>query len=108
MKFNYTYIIVALTAVLATSCYSDLDPEDLGARNPNAATIYKTVDDYKSGLAKLYAAFAVSGQQGPAGQGDIAGIDEGFGQYMRAYFNCQELPTDEAVIGWNDQTVKDF
>lgn len=108
MKFNYKIFFVAIAALTATSCYNDLDPQDLGARNPTAANIYQTVDDYKAGLAKLYASFAVSGQQGPAGQGDIGGIDEGFGQYLRAYWNAQELPTDEAVIGWNDQTVQDF
>lgn len=93
---------------MLTSCYNDLDPEDLGARNPNAASAYRTVEDFKSGLAKVYASLAVSGQQGPAGQGDIEGIDEGFGQYMRAYWNAQELTTDEAVISWNDQTIKDL
>ncbi|HNL64976.1 MAG TPA: RagB/SusD family nutrient uptake outer membrane protein, partial [Ferruginibacter sp.] len=24
------------------------------------------------------------------------------------FFNCQELPTDEAVVAWNDQTIHDF
>jgi hypothetical protein len=108
MKFNYKLSVFVATAFVATSCYQDLDPQDLGARNPTAANIYNTVEDYKSGLAKVYASLAVSGQQGPAGQGDISGIDEGFGQYLRAYWNCQELPTDEAVIAWNDRTVKDF
>jgi hypothetical protein len=94
--------------VLLTSCYSDLDPKDQGGNLLNATNAYKTDADFKQGLAKLYAAFAVSGQQGPAGQGDISGIDEGFGQYLRAYWNAQELTTDEAVIAWNDQTIKDY
>ncbi|MFZ1676393.1 MAG: RagB/SusD family nutrient uptake outer membrane protein, partial [Saprospiraceae bacterium] len=38
----------------------------------------------------------------------IEGIDEGFGQYLRGYWYHQELSTDEALIGWNDQTIKDF
>ncbi len=59
-------------------------------------------------IVKLYAGLAVSGQQGPAGDGDISGIDEGFGQYLRGLWYHQELTTDEAVIGWNDQTIKDF
>src|SRR5690606_16659369 len=24
------------------------------------------------------------------------------------FFNCQELPTDEAVVSWNDQTIRQF
>jgi hypothetical protein len=57
---------------------------------------------YRALLAKIYAGLAVSGQEGPAGNGDIKGIDEGFSQYLRLYWEAQELPTDEAVIAWND------
>ncbi len=53
-------------------------------------------------LAKIYAGLAVSGQRGPAGNGDIQGIDEGFSQYLRLYWEAEELPTDEAVIAWGD------
>jgi starch-binding outer membrane protein, SusD/RagB family len=97
-----------VTSILMTSCLGDLEPESLGPKVITAANVYKTPDDYKKGLAKLYATFALSGQQGPSGQADIRGIDEGFGNYLRQYWNCQELTTDEAVIGWNDQTIKDF
>jgi starch-binding outer membrane protein, SusD/RagB family len=57
---------------------------------------------YRAFLAKIYAGLAVSGQQGPAGNPDIKGIDEGFSQYLRLYWEAQELPTDEAVIAWGD------
>ncbi len=55
---------------------------------------------YQMFLARIYSGLAVSGQQGPAGNGDIAGIDEGFSQYLRLYWEHQELPTDEAGLGW--------
>jgi hypothetical protein len=57
---------------------------------------------YRAFLAKIYAGLAVSGQSGPAGNPDIEGIDEGFSQYLRLYWEAQELPTDEAVIAWGD------
>ena len=57
---------------------------------------------YRSFLAKIYGGLVVTGQQGPAGNGDIQGIDEGFSQYLRQYWQMQELPTDEALIGWGD------
>ena len=66
------------------------------------ANIFSDPGSYKAFLAKIYAGLAVTGQQGPAGQGDIQGIDEGFSQYLRLYWEAQELPTDEAVIGWGD------
>ncbi len=109
MMINRIYRITLATAALwLTSCLGDLDPKPLGPNVLNSANVYQTKDDYKRGLAKLYASFVLSGQQGPAGQPDIAGIDEGFGNYLRQYWNCQELTTDEAVIAWNDATIKDF
>lgn len=59
-------------------------------------------------MSKCYSALSVSSPEGSSGSPDIAGIDGGFGQYLRALFNLNELPTDEAVIGWNDQTIKDL
>lgn len=107
---SYKNILIAgaLSSMLLTSCFSDLDPQDLGSKVRTSNNVYDSPLAYKQGLAKLYATFALSGQQGPAGQPDIAGIDEGFGNYLRQYWNCQELTTDEAVIGWNDATIKDF
>jgi len=101
-------LIVLFTALMFTACVKDLD---VTPKDPNiitSLTVYSTPLAYKEGLAKLYATFAVSGQQGPAGQPDIAGIDEGFGNYLRQYWNAQELTTDEAVMAWNDASIKDF
>src|SRR5512140_347950 len=64
--------------------------------------VFTDVNSYKAFLAKVYAGLATSGQQGAAGNADIQGIDEGFSQYLRLYWEAQELPTDEAVIGWGD------
>jgi len=66
------------------------------------ANVFNDVNSYRSFLARVYAGLAVSGQQGAAGNPDIQGIDEGFSQYLRLYWEAQELPTDEAVIGWGD------
>lgn len=100
-------LLILFVALLTGSCEKDLDliPED------NRETAESTFSDpaaYKQFLAKLYAGLAISGQDGPAGDPDLIGLDEGFSQYMRLYFMMQELPTEEAVIGWNDGTIKDL
>ncbi len=71
---------------------------------------YATAAGYKSVLAKIYGGLASGGNQGPAGQPDISGgLDEGSQiAFIRPFFNCQELPTDEAVVAWNDQTIHDY
>ncbi len=67
-----------------------------------SANIFNDPSSYKSFLAKLYGGLVVTGQVGPDGNPDVRGIDEGFSQYVRGYWQLQELPTDEAIIGWGD------
>ncbi len=66
------------------------------------ANVFDDPSSYRAFIARVYAGLAVSGQQGAAGRPDISGIDEGFSQYLRLYWEAEELPTDEAVIGWGD------
>ena len=109
MKRILTFIVlVAAVALLGTSCFKDLDTKPIDPDVVTAATVFDDPANYKYVLAKLYAGLAISGQEGPSGDPDITSIDEGFGQYLRGFWYHQELPTDEAVIGWNDQTIKDF
>ncbi len=106
------YLKIALAAlamvVLTTSCLKDLDVEPLDKNLPVATNVFDSPEAYIQALAKLYASYAVSGQEGPSGKPDIEGIDEGFSNYLRQYWNAQQLSTDEAVIAWNDATIKDF
>jgi hypothetical protein len=105
---NIKSLAVILVTLMFTACVKDLNVTPKDPNLVTSLTVYNTPAAYKQGLAKLYATFAVSGQQGPAGQADIAGIDEGFSNYLRQYWNAQELSTDEAVIAWNDASIKDF
>jgi starch-binding outer membrane protein, SusD/RagB family len=66
-------------------------------------------NSYRAYLAKLYAGLAVSGQQGGAGQPDLdPSFDEGFSQYIRLWWQMNELPTDEAIIAWNDGSLSEL
>lgn len=98
-----TGLAVALVAIgmgLGMSACTDLVLEPKSTAT--SANVFADTSSYTAFLAKLYAGLAVSGQQGPHGNADIEGIDEGFGQYIRGWWQMQELPTDEAVIGWGD------
>ncbi len=97
---------VAVAAMVLASCTKDLNRQPVYGNT--AASLYKNLAGYKSVLAKTYAGLTLTGNSGPDGQGDIAGIDEGFSSYIRQYWSAQELTTDEALIGWNDATIKDF
>lgn len=99
-------MVGAVLALVFTSCTKDLDR--LPQNEITAAQVFATPQGYKQAFAKVYGAFALTGNQGPAGNGDIQGIDEGFSDFLRLYWKAQELPTEEAVIGWGDAGLPDF
>ncbi|MEB0250154.1 RagB/SusD family nutrient uptake outer membrane protein, partial [Mucilaginibacter sp. 5B2] len=71
-------------------------------------TVYTSAEGYKQVFAKVYGSFALTGNQGPAGNGDVQGIDEGTSDFLRLFWKSQELSTDEAVIAWGDVGIQDF
>ncbi|MBK8943990.1 MAG: RagB/SusD family nutrient uptake outer membrane protein [Ignavibacteriae bacterium] len=109
IKNIFLITVVLITAFFSSSCVDDLNVEPI---DPNVNTqdkVFKDEAAYKQALAKIYASYAVSGQTGGGGgSADIAGIDENFGNYIRQYWGLQELSTDEALIAWDDATIKDF
>ncbi|MFM7006685.1 MAG: RagB/SusD family nutrient uptake outer membrane protein [Flavobacteriales bacterium] len=105
MKRLVTYTILASTLLLA-ACGKNLNQSP--KYGLNAEAVYSDPDNYIKVLAKLYSGMSMTGNQGPAGQADIAGIDEGFSAYVRVLWNMQELPTDEAICGWNDPGIPDL
>jgi len=102
--FAYTAII----SLLMVSCHNDLDQSPIDPDSFTEEDVFANVNVAKGALAKLYASLALTGQQGPAGQPDISGIDEGFSQYSRMLFNLNELTTDNAVVGWGDPGLPDL
>jgi starch-binding outer membrane protein, SusD/RagB family len=95
-------VALGLAAALLVGAAACTDPTVAPKSSVTGANFFNDPNSYRAFLAKIYGGLALSGQQGPAGNPDIAGIDEGFSQYLRLYWETQELPTDEAIIGWND------
>lgn len=94
--------------LLLSSCAKKLDLFPQNDLTPEKT--YSTPAGYKAVLTKIYSTLSITGNNGPAGDPDIrGGLDEGSQvAFIRMFFNCQELPTDEAVVAWNDQTIQDF
>ncbi len=102
-----TIFVAFVLVAFVQSCESklDLQPED---NRLTAEAAFEDPAAYKQFLGKIYAGISLSGQQGPAGSPDLAGLDEGFSNYLRLYWKMQQLTTDEAIIGWNDGTIQDL
>jgi len=106
---NRTITTFSVTAALL--CFAALgctDPTVAPKSSVSSANVFNDPNSYRAFLAKIYGGLIVTGQRGPDGNPDIAGIDEGFGEYLRLYWYLQEMPTDEAVIGWNDPGLPDL
>ncbi|MES2847622.1 MAG: RagB/SusD family nutrient uptake outer membrane protein [Bacteroidota bacterium] len=108
MKKNILFLIVTtgIFSTCFTSCKKVLDLKPTNGVTVDVA--YATPQGYRQGFAKLYGAFGLTGNQGPAGTPDIDPviIDEGNSDFLRMFWNVQELSTDEAIdnSSWNSNT----
>lgn len=107
MKLNINKQAIAvlglgLTLSLA-SCHSDLDR--LPTNDQTAGDIFSDPLATKQALAKVYGAYALTGN---GSGGDIQGIDEGSSDFLRNFFNLQELSTDEVITAWTDDGLPDL
>ncbi|HEY4540528.1 MAG TPA: RagB/SusD family nutrient uptake outer membrane protein [Faecalibacter sp.] len=96
------YLLAAALAFSISSCHDDLDllPNDPDVFTEN--NVFADATQAKFALAKVYASLAITGQEGPAGNGDIQGVDEGASQFTRSLFTLNVITTDEAIVGWGD------
>lgn len=101
-------IFIVTITFLTTSCHDDLNVSPIDPDSFTQEDVFANANEAKGALAKLYSSLALTGQQGPSGQPDIADIDEGFSQFSRMLFNLNELTTDHAVVGWGDPGLPDL
>ena len=109
---------IGLFLMSMTSCLNDLDVRVDDDELFTSEQFYANPASYKQFLAKIYAGLAVTGQSSNAGTGSSdlgseadGGPNEGFSQYLRGYWQMQELTTDEAIIAWGESdnpTIRDL
>ena len=105
---NIHLIILFSTIVvtgLLTSCSKDLNR--LPANSIFSDSVYSSAAGYKLALANVYGGYTLTGISGPS-ISDIAGVDAGTSDFVRCWWNTQELTTNEAVCAWGDPGVPDF
>lgn len=82
-KFRHVNYLVSVTMAFSIlfSCSDNLDRLPTNGISNNS--LYSTMDGYKESLVTLYST-----------------LSEGY--FLREYWNMQEIPTDEAVMTWDD------
>jgi len=108
MKNIFISFLFILSISIVVSCHDDLNQSPIDPDSFTEENVFASVNEAKGALAKLYASLALTGQNGPAGNADIADIDEGFSQFSRMLFNLNEITTDHAVVGWGDPGLPDL
>jgi hypothetical protein len=99
MKTIKTYTGIMALAILGfVSCVDDLN--QMPHIEATSVSVYEQAANYKSVLAKLYASFVISGQEKGGGNADIASDNGENSDYLRIYFNLQEVPTEEIAYTW--------
>ncbi len=101
-KYILSSVLAAAMAFFTTSCVNDLD---ISSIDPQTSPSF----DQNAVFVKAYALLGTTGQQGPAGNTDLDGQDEGESGFYRTVFNCQELSTDECLWAWqSDVDIPQF
>lgn len=105
MNVKHNRILTTILSVILlfslTSCVDDLNVTPI---DPSTNQTF----NQDSVFAKIYASLALTGQQGPSGNGDLDGIDEGTSSFIRLVWNLNELTTDEAISSWGDPGVPEM
>jgi hypothetical protein len=104
---NYILTIAAvLSAFVFSGCLKKLDA--LPTNNLTTVQLYSTPQGYQQAMAKVYSAWALTGNEGGSGQPDLPSqiiADEGNSDFYRDFWYLQCLTTDEA--GWNYHSSTD-
>ena len=101
----YKGMIAGALVLSAASCTKDLNR--LPIVQVTSASVYSSPVTIKEALAKIYGGLALSGQDVGASP-DISAPDIGSNTYFRNFWEAEELPTDEAVIAWNDGDLQQY
>ncbi|WP_256011737.1 RagB/SusD family nutrient uptake outer membrane protein [Desertivirga xinjiangensis] len=96
--FALAFWAAFLPIALASCSKLDLKPTN----DVVAEDVYATPLGYKQALAKVYGGFALTGNATTGSQDIPESIirDEGNSDFLRLYWNLQELTTDEAAWSW--------
>lgn len=86
-------LLMVAAGTLTTSCVKDLDVDPINPQQTMEA-------DYDALFNKIYASFALTGQEGPHGKKDLASFDEGQSDFFRMFWYMNEFTTDEAHWIW--------
>lgn len=99
-------VFAGVLAISLTSCFDDLNKTP--RYDISTEDVFNDPANYIHALAKVYGGLTIEGNDGGGGRVDITSFDPGASTYSRSWWVLQQLPTDEAIVAWNDPGLREM
>lgn len=106
MKLINKIMIIALAAIF-TSCLGDLDTLPLNETDFTSENAYENEASYLNALAYINGYYMLVGQDS-AGSNDLGFSDAGQSEFIRQWFNLNEMTCDALKCVWGDSYISDL
>lgn len=103
MKILNKILIIAL-ALVFSSCLKDLDTVPLNKTDFTSENAYENEASYLHSLAYINGYYMMVGQDDP-GSNDLGFSDSGQSEFLRQWFNLNEMPCDALKCVWGDSYI---
>lgn len=107
MKLIKNTLILFAAAAILSSCLKDLDTKPLNSTDFTSESAYENVDNYLSSLAYINGYYMLVGQDDP-GQNDLGFSDSGQSEFLRQWFNLNEMSCDALKCVWGDSYLTEL
>lgn len=106
MKIFNKILIISLAAIF-TSCLGDLDTLPLNKTDFTSENAYENEASYLNALAYINGYYMLVGQDDP-GANDLGFSDAGQSEFLRQWFNLNEMTCDALKCVWGDSYLSDL
>ena len=107
MKFINKLFILSAAAILFSSCLKDLDTLPLNTTDFTSENAYANEDSYLKALAYINGYYMLVGQD-EAGKNDLGFSDSGQSEFLRQWFNMNEMTCDGLKCVWGDSYLTEL
>ena len=107
MKIINKLLILSFAAILFSSCLKDLDTLPLNKTDFTSENAYANEENYLKALSYINGYYMLVGQD-EAGKNDLGFSDSGQSEFLRQWFNMNEMTCDGLKCVWGDSYLTEL
>lgn len=107
MKIINKILILSFAAILFSSCLKDLDTLPLNTTDFTSENAYANEENYLKALSYINGYYMLVGQD-DAGNNDLGFSDSGQSEFLRQWFNLNEMTCDGLKCVWGDSYLTEL